>query len=775
MEACGSMQKGTYDYQYRRCLCHTGFGSSADLSLEKDPRCRDRACPKGRSWNDKPIGATQAHLPAECSDRGVCDPATGLCECSVGFAGSACERTICPSDDAKYDCSGHGKCVNMERVGLYEDSFPLQNVTSNYKGNRNTTTWDGRKIYGCICDSSWTVGFDNGETQVSEWFGYDCGLKHCPSGDDPMTAIDETDCYDKSYNGKLSKVVSKNVELILSAAVTSGQTVTVAYTRHVTENRNIKDEANNAVETFSAQPVTNAVLSTDTIVPTFFIAEVANAAATKVVLTFTENIAANANVNAADFAVLKAGSSATISSAAVANDKVELTLANAVTNGQSVTVAYTKHGTANRNIKDLTGNAVATFSAQVVTNNVAGTDSSVPTLKSAEVTHFAPDTIVLTFNEDIAANANVNKADFAIIITETNSNTAGTNGNGVVATSAKGFVVPSTIGITGTTLGVTTTTAGTAPGTLTLTFTHPVQLVSGNSFVLTLDRKIFTNDGTSTTCTATTGGSSLTLTSKTVSGSGTIMTVVLGATSTAGKQIILACTDNMDNNAAVIGTIIRYGLSATGNGAIKFGSIGYTITDSVSGSETPPTTISTVSISDGKINLILTAPVTDTQSLTISYLKHSTANRNIKDAANNAVATFTLQSVDNNVNAVDVLPPTFNYAEVLHARPNRVIITFTEDIVLNTNINAGDFAVVVAGSSATISSAAVTSVDAAYVAHYDVNGVYAHLTGYGKVGNKCHVECSNRGICDHSNGICGCFKGFIGSACERVDVLAGIN
>ena len=401
--------------------------------------------------------------------------------------------------------------------------------------------------------------------------------------------------------------------------------------------------------------------------------------------------------------------------------------------------------------------------------------TTVPTLNSAEVTHFAPDTIVLTFNEDIAANANVNKADFAIIITETNSNTAGTNGNGVVATSAKGFVVPSTIGITGAKLGVTTTTAGTAPGTLTLTFTHPVQLVSGNSFVLTLDRKIFTNDGTSTTCTATTGGSSLTLTSKTVSGSGSIMTVVLGATSTAGKQIILACTDNMDNNAAVIGTIIRYGLSAIGNGAIKFGSIGYTITDSVSGSETPPTTISTVSISDGKINLILTAPVTDTQSLTVSYLKHSTANRNIKDAANNAVATFTLQSVDNNVNAVDVLPPTFNYAEVLHARPNRVIITFTEDIVLNTNINAGDFAVVVAGSSATISSAAVTSVDAAYVAHYDVNGVYAHLTGYGKVGNKCHVECSNRGICDHSNGICDCFNGFIGSACERVNVLAGIN
>jgi hypothetical protein len=142
MEACGSMKLGIYDYQFRRCKCHTGFGSDSDLSLEKDPRCKSRACPKGRSWNDKPIAATRAHQPAECSDRGVCDPSVGVCKCSDGFAGSACERTTCPTNDAKFDCSGHGKCVNMERAGHYDNSFPLQNTTTNYKGNRNTTTWD---------------------------------------------------------------------------------------------------------------------------------------------------------------------------------------------------------------------------------------------------------------------------------------------------------------------------------------------------------------------------------------------------------------------------------------------------------------------------------------------------------------------------------------------------------------------------------------------------------------------------------------------------------
>ena len=39
--------------------------------------------------------------------------------------------------------------------------------------------------------------------------------------------------------------------------------------------------------------------------------------------------------------------------------------------------------------------------------------------------------------------------------------------------------------------------------------------------------------------------------------------------------------------------------------------------------------------------------------------------------------------------------------------------------------------------------------------------------GVGKRGNKCHVECSNRGTCDYGNGLCKCFKGHTGVACER--------
>jgi len=36
----------------------------------------------------------------------------------------------------------------------------------------------------------------------------------------------------------------------------------------------------------------------------------------------------------------------------------------------------------------------------------------------------------------------------------------------------------------------------------------------------------------------------------------------------------------------------------------------------------------------------------------------------------------------------------------------------------------------------------------------------------GAPGNKCHVECSHRGTCDTATGVCACFPGSAGAACE---------
>jgi hypothetical protein len=65
--------------------------------------------------------------------------------------------------------------------------------------------WDANVISGFLCDSSWSVGLDSGETQATEYFGPSCQYRHCPSGDDPLTPyVDETNCTGKAVtpNGK---------------------------------------------------------------------------------------------------------------------------------------------------------------------------------------------------------------------------------------------------------------------------------------------------------------------------------------------------------------------------------------------------------------------------------------------------------------------------------------------------------------------------------------------------------------------------------------------
>ena len=54
------------------------------------------------------FAAQEAHGYMECSNKGLCDRASGECVCFDGYEGSACQRTSCPNS-----CSGNGICRNI--------------------------------------------------------------------------------------------------------------------------------------------------------------------------------------------------------------------------------------------------------------------------------------------------------------------------------------------------------------------------------------------------------------------------------------------------------------------------------------------------------------------------------------------------------------------------------------------------------------------------------------------------------------------------------------
>jgi hypothetical protein len=137
----------------RTCSCAGGW---------KGSKCTERVCPYGLAW-----AGPNAHEPAECSNAGICDQLTGLCTCTEGFEGAACDRVVCPSGDAGV-CNGRGRCLSMAAAGREWDGRSLVVPDAAYESN-----WDAHKIQGCLCDE----GFS----------GYDCSLRECPRGDDPLT------------------------------------------------------------------------------------------------------------------------------------------------------------------------------------------------------------------------------------------------------------------------------------------------------------------------------------------------------------------------------------------------------------------------------------------------------------------------------------------------------------------------------------------------------------------------------------------------------------
>ncbi|CAM9973541.1 unnamed protein product, partial [Phaeothamnion confervicola] len=184
--------RGTCDDCRQVCLCDEGAGASDDDVYAGELRsdCLEYACPTGKAWADGVATDSTYHNLAECSGNGKCDRDKGECSCFSGFSGAACDRNACPEE-----CSGHGQCMSLKELAQTSNALPLSNDTT-YGGiySDSSVMWDSDSFFACVCDSSWDVGLAAGQTQSPEFFGPACSLRRCPSGDDPETRADETDC-----------------------------------------------------------------------------------------------------------------------------------------------------------------------------------------------------------------------------------------------------------------------------------------------------------------------------------------------------------------------------------------------------------------------------------------------------------------------------------------------------------------------------------------------------------------------------------------------------
>ncbi|KAG5178309.1 hypothetical protein JKP88DRAFT_248191 [Tribonema minus] len=141
--------------QYNQCVCWSGW-SGAD--------CSERQCPLGTAWSDDASATDVAHANAECSNRGACDRSSGRCSCMPGFTGAACDRMSCSRDD---HCNGHGTCYSLQS---YAEHFRSPVTSEAFYYNN---VWDANGIHRCVCDEGYT--------------GFNCALRECPVGDDPLT------------------------------------------------------------------------------------------------------------------------------------------------------------------------------------------------------------------------------------------------------------------------------------------------------------------------------------------------------------------------------------------------------------------------------------------------------------------------------------------------------------------------------------------------------------------------------------------------------------
>ena len=154
------------------------------------------------------------------------------------------------------------------------------------------------------------------------------------------------------------KLIINLVRTMTPHSESDPQVLTLDYTKNSSATYNLRDAGDSAVESFTNKSINNP--TSDTEPPVFVGAEIFDDEPTKVVLNFDFAVTIS-SPNVSVFQVKVNGSAVTISSAAIVSGDIVLTLENAVSHTDTVTVSYTKDDSdADKNIKDGSSNVLET-------------------------------------------------------------------------------------------------------------------------------------------------------------------------------------------------------------------------------------------------------------------------------------------------------------------------------------------------------------------------------------------------------------------------------
>jgi len=203
-------------------------------------------------------------------------------------------------------------------------------------------------------------------------------------------------------------VTNSTLSLTLATAIQQGQTVNVTYTAP-SGNAAIKDSAGNKAITIAMAGSNNSTVVADSTPPVFQSAVVSTDG---LALSLVYNEPLNTTTALpANFIVTVAGQTVTVSTVSVTagNSYVTLSLAQAVTSTQSVTVSYTPPQSGDNAIKDIAGNKAIAVQSTTVTNNSSvtgggngggggGADTTPPVFDKAVAYTSIPTTVYVLYN-----------------------------------------------------------------------------------------------------------------------------------------------------------------------------------------------------------------------------------------------------------------------------------------------------------------------------------------------------------------------------------------